>query len=119
MPPLAPLVLHYVLQPRRHQHEGRVAVREGPDDPRLPPDLAVDALDPVARPNLAPALRREFRVGKRLGEPVAHRPSGCPAELRHAELDFPGARDELSRVVAAAVGLPARRPLIALGPDKL
>lgn len=119
MPPLAPLVLHYVLQPRRHQHEGRVAVREGPDDPRLPPDLAVDALDPVARPNLAPAIRREFRVGKRLGEPVAHRPSGCPAELRHAELDFPGARDELSRVVAAAVGLPARRPLIALGPDKL
>ena len=119
VPPLAPLELHYVLQPRRHQHEGRVAVREGPDDPRLPPDLAVDALDPVVRPNLAPALRREFRVGKRLGEPVAHRPSGCPAELRHAELDFPGARDELSRVVAAAVGLPARRPLIALGPDKL
>lgn len=64
-------------------------------------------------------LRREFRVGQRLGEPVAHRPRGRPAELRHAELDFPDARDEPFRVVAAAVGLPARRPLIALGPDKL
>lgn len=44
---------------------------------------------------------------------------GRPAELRHAELDFPGARDEPPRVVAAAVGLPARRPLVALGPDEL
>ena len=51
--PLAPLVLRYVLQPRRHQHEGRVAVREGPDDPRPPPDLAVDALDFVVRPDPA------------------------------------------------------------------
>lgn len=73
-------MLHYVLQPRRHQHEGRVAVREGPDDPRPPPDLAVDALDPVVRPDPAPVLRREFHVGKRLGEPVAHRPlvALCP-----------------------------------------
>lgn len=51
VPPFAPLVLHYVLQPRRHKHEGRTAVREGPDDPRPPPDLAVDALGPVARPD--------------------------------------------------------------------
>lgn len=76
----------------------------------------VDALDPVVRPDSAPALRREFRVGKRFGEPVAHRPRGRPAELRYAELDFPGARDEPPRVVAAAVGLPARRPLVAPGP---
>ena len=75
-------MLHYVLQPRRHQHEGRVAVREGPDDPRPPPDLAVDALDPVVRPDPAPVLRREFRVGKRLGEPVAHRPRGRPEPHR-------------------------------------
>ena len=75
-------MIHYVLQPRRHQHEGRIAVREGPDDPCPPPDLAVDALDPVVRPDPAPVLRREFRVGKRLGEPVAHRPPGRPAELR-------------------------------------
>lgn len=109
-------MLHYVLQPRRHQHEGRAAVREGPDDPRPPPDLAVDALDPVVRPDPAPVLRREFRVGQRLGEPVAHRPRGRPAELRHAEIDFPSARDEPSRVLAAVVGLPARRPFIALGP---
>lgn len=112
-------MLHYVLQPRRHQHEGRVAVREGPDDPRPPPDLAVDALDSVVRPDPAPALWREFRVGKRLGEPVAHRPRGRSEELRHAEIDFPGACDESSRVVVAAVGLPARCPLIALGSDKL
>lgn len=77
-------MLHYVLQPRRHQHEGRVAFREGPDDPRPPLDLAVEALNPVVRPDLVPALRREFRLGKRLGEPVAHRPLGRPAELRHA-----------------------------------
>lgn len=44
---------------------------------------------------------------------------GRPAELRHTELDFPGARDEPPRVVAAAVGLPACRPLVALGPDEL
>lgn len=31
----------------------------------------------------------------------------------HAEIDFPGARDEPSRVLAAVVGLPARRPLVA------
>lgn len=116
---MPPLVLHCVLKPRRHQREGRVAVWEGPDDPRPPPDLAVDALDPVVRPDPAPVLRREFRVGKRLGEPVAHRPCGRPAELRHVELDFLGPGDEISRVVAAAVDLPARRPLVAFGPDGL
>lgn len=111
-------MLHYALRSRRHQHEGRVAVREGPDDPRPPPDLAVDALDPVVCPDPAPVIGREFRVGQRLGEPVAHRPRGRPAELLHAELDFPDARDEPSRVVAAAVVLPARRPLVAFGSDK-
>lgn len=111
-------MLHCVLKPRRYQHEGRVVVREGPDDPRTL-DLAVDALDFVVCPDPAPVLRREFRVGQCLGEPVAHRPCGRPAELRYAELDFLGPGDEISRVVAAAVGLPARRPLIALGPDKL
>lgn len=44
---------------------------------------------------------------------------GRPAELRHAELDFLGARDEPPHVVAAAVGLPARRPFVVLGPDEL
>lgn len=106
-------MIRYVLQPRRHQHEGRVAVREGPDDPRPPPDLAVDALDPVVRPDPVPVLRREFRVGKRFGEPVAHRPRGRPAELLHAEINYPGACDESSRVLAVVVGLPARRPLVA------
>lgn len=47
------------------------------------------------------------------------RQEGRAAELRQAELDFPGARDEPPRVVAAAVGLPTRRPLVALGPDEL
>lgn len=75
-------MLHFVLQPRRHQHEDRVAVREDPDDPRPPPDFAVDALDPVVRLDLAPVLRREFRVGQRLGEPVAHRPRGRPEPNR-------------------------------------
>lgn len=112
-------MLHYVLQPRSDQHEDRVAVREGSDDPRPPPDLAIDALDPVVRPDPAPVIGREFRVGQRLGEPVAHRPRGRPAELLHAELDFPDARDEPSRVVAAAVGIPACCPLVALGPDEL
>ena len=82
MPPFAPLVLRYVLQSRRHQHEGRVTVREGPDDPRPLPDLAVDALDPVVRPDPAPVLRRELRVGQRLDEPVAHRPRGRPEPHR-------------------------------------
>lgn len=112
-------MLHYAFQPRRHQHEGRIAVREGPDDPRPPPDLAVDALDPVVRPDPAPVLRREFRVGQRFGVPFACRPRARPAELRHAELDFPDARVEPSRVVTAAAGLPVRRPFFLLGPDKL
>lgn len=43
---------------------------------------------------------------------------GRAAEFRHAELGLSGSGDELSGVVAAAVGLPARRPLVALGPDK-
>lgn len=106
-------MFHYVLQSRRHQHEGRVAVREGPDDPRLPPVLAVDTLDPVVRPDPAPVFGREFRVGQRLGEPAAHRPRGRPAELRRAEIDFPSPGDEPSRVLAAAVGLLAHRPLVA------
>ena len=112
-------MLRYVLQPRRHQHEGRIAVREGPDDPCTPPDLAVDALDSVVPTGPAPVLRQEFRTGQRLGEPVAQRPRGRPAELRHAELDFPDAHDGPSRVVADVVGIPARCPFIALGPDKL
>lgn len=37
-------------------------------------------------------LRQEFSVGKRLGEPVAHRIRGRPAEPRHDELEFPVAR---------------------------
>lgn len=112
-------MLHCVLQPRGHQHEGRVAVREGPDDPRPLTDLAVDALDSVVRPDPAPVHRREFRVGQRLGEPVAHRPRGRPAEPRHAELDFPDARDEPSRIVAAVAVILARCPLVAFGPDGL
>ena len=52
-------MLRYVLQPRRHQHEGRAAVREGPDDPRPPPDLAVYALDPVVRPDPAQQTRSQ------------------------------------------------------------
>ena len=75
-------MLRYVLQSHRHQHEDRVAVREGPDDPRPPPDLAVDALDPVVRPDLAPVLGRELRLGQRLGEPVARRPRGRPEPHR-------------------------------------
>lgn len=47
------------------------------------------------------------------------RPEGRAAEFRHAELDFPCPGDELPRVVAAAVDLPARRPLVAFGPDGL
>lgn len=100
-------MLRYVLQPRRHQHEGRIAVREGSDDPRPPSDLAVDAFDSVVRPDPAPVLGREFRVGQRLGAPAVHRPRGRPAELRHTRLDFPGTRDEPSRVAAAVVGIPA------------
>lgn len=68
------LLLHYVPRPRRHQHEGRFAVREGPDDPHPPPDLAVDALDPVVRPDPVPVLGREFRVGQRFGVLFARRP---------------------------------------------
>lgn len=112
-------MLDYVLQPRRHQHECRVAVREGPYDPRPPPDLAVDALDAVIGPDPAPVLRRELRVGQRLGKSVALRLSGRPAELRHAEIDFPDALVEPSRVLAAVVGIPACCPLVALGPDEL
>lgn len=59
VPPLAPLALRYVLKPCRHQHEGRVAVREGPDGPRPPPDLAVDAFDPVVRPDSAQQTRSQ------------------------------------------------------------
>ena len=79
-------MLRYVLQPRCHQREGRVAVRDGPDEPRPPPDFADDALDPVVRPSSALVFGREFRVGQRFGEPVAHRllVALCPDELgRH------------------------------------
>lgn len=44
---------------------------------------------------------------------------GRAAEFRHDGLDLSGPDDELSSVAAAAVGLPARRPLAALGPDGL
>lgn len=44
---------------------------------------------------------------------------GHAAEYRHAELDLPDPGDGLYGVVAAAVGLPARRPLVAVGPDEL
>lgn len=44
--------------------------------------------------------------------PRARRASPC------TRLDLPGPGDELSGVVAAAVGLPARRPLVAPGPDE-
>lgn len=37
----------------------------------------------------------------------------------YAGLDLAGPGDELSDVVAAALGLPPRRPLVALGPDEL
>lgn len=50
MPPLPPLVLHYVLQPRRHQHKGRVTVLEGPDNSRPPPDLAGGTPAPLEEP---------------------------------------------------------------------
>ena len=36
----------------------------------------------------------------------------------YAELDLPGPGDEFSGVVTAAVGLPTRRSLVALGPDE-
>lgn len=75
-------MLRYALQPLRHQHEGRVAVREGPDDLHPPPDLAVNAFDPVVRPDPAPVLRREFRAGQRFGEPVARRPRAPPEPHR-------------------------------------
>lgn len=52
-------MLHYVLQTRRIHHEGRVAVREGPDDLHPPPDLAVNAFDPVVRPDLAQHIRSQ------------------------------------------------------------
>lgn len=93
-------MLHYVLQPRSHQHEGRVAVREGPGDPCPPSGPAVDAIDPVVRTDPVPVFGREFRVGQRLGEPVAHllaaAPSridssfsaASPAFLPHASRDF-------------------------------
>lgn len=58
-------MLHYVLQPRRHQYEGRVAVRVGPDDPRPPLDLAVDVLGPVVRLDPAQQTRSQ---GLRLSE---------------------------------------------------
>ena len=76
---------YYVLQPRRHQHEGRVAVQEGPDGLRPPSDLAVDAPDPVVYPDPAPVLRREFRVSQRFGEPVSQRSRGC-SELHRLQL---------------------------------
>lgn len=50
MPPLPPLVLHYVLQPCRHQHKGRVTVLEGPDNSRPPPDLAGGTPAPLEEP---------------------------------------------------------------------
>lgn len=43
---------------------------------------------------------------------------GRAAEFRHTKLDLPGPGDELSGVVAAAVGLPARRSHIVFCPDK-
>lgn len=61
----------------------------------------------------------ELRVGQCPDEPVAHRPRGRSEELWHAEIDFPGACDESSRVAAAVVGIPACCPLVALGPVEL
>ena len=63
----------------------------------------------AATPRTSTPTWRSYTCGGRL--------EARPAELRHAELDLSCPGDELSGVVAAAVGLPARRSLVALGPD--
>lgn len=58
VPSLSPLMPDGIFQPRRHGHEGGVAVREGPDDPRPPPYLAVYPLDAAVAADVPPVLGR-------------------------------------------------------------
>ena len=66
-------MLDDIFQPRRYGHEGRVAVWEGPDDPRLPPYFAVYPLDAVAVADAPPVLGREIGVRQDILDTVAHR----------------------------------------------
>src|SRR5262249_61552249 len=52
----APLGPRHVPQPRRHQHQRRLAVGERPHHPRPPLDLQVQPLQRVVRPDARPVL---------------------------------------------------------------
>ena len=123
-------MLRYVLQPRRHQHEGRIAVREGPDDPRPPPGLAVvdwqhlfgrfregqprlPELDRrhVAQRRVDPEIVVPVHVVRELGPELAYRAERLAVD--ELGLQYPVGRLVDGIVVGAALG--RQRPLYAEG----
>lgn len=109
------------LPPCLDGHEGpRVEVGDGVGGHRRLPQELGDVLDQQGRDARQVHLN-DGLLDRGLAPAVAlddGRLEGRLAELRYADLDFPGARDEPPRVVDDALGLLARRSLVAPGPDE-
>lgn len=109
------------LPPCLDGHEGpRVEVGDGVGGHRRLPQELGDVLDQQGRDARQVHLD-DGLLDRGLAPAVAlddGRLEGRLAELRYADLDFPGARDEPPRVVDDALGLLARRSLVAPGPDE-
>lgn len=94
--------------------------RDGAGGHRRPPEELRDVLDPPGG-NARGAHLDDSLLDRGHAPAVAlddGRIEGRATEFRHAELNLSGPSDELSGVVPAAVDPPARRPLVALGPDE-
>lgn len=86
-----------------------------PEDAGAPPEEFGDVLDSPGR-DAHEAHLDDGLLDRSLAPAIAldnGRLEGRAAQLRNVELDLSWPGDELSRVVAAAVCLPARRPLVA------
>ena len=70
--PVAPLSACDMAQEGTGEHQGGVAVGEGPHNTRAPADLAVEAFNDVVCTNPRLVLRREVGVGQSLFNVVLH-----------------------------------------------
>src|SRR5690606_20004129 len=65
-----------VPKPRRDQHQSRVAIRERSNHPCATPDLPVQPLQRIVRPQHSPVLPRALLTGSGLAYTHHHLPSG-------------------------------------------
>ena len=69
---VAPLGTGHMTQPGTDQHEGRVAIREGPHHSSPAADLTVQPLNHVVSADPGPVLIGEITGGQRLLNTVLH-----------------------------------------------